>query len=271
MHVTSDLQAMVYRANYPPQSAIVRKVPALFVSLVMTGGGRLRQKTSLQDLDMEVGPGDIGVAPPNASGTAHWPEMTVITVGIAVSSVSESFGQHWPEKLKKEVFTRLFRDPLVEATMMDVGYTRAGKIGDSTLLHAAHMIAHQLLDDPFECASEDAEDEVTPLSKDAVTRLHAHLDANLDRHVAVDEMAQLVGISRHHFSRRFKAATGISPHQFAIKGKLEHAANMLERDEGDSVISIAQKLGYANPAQFAKVFRRQFGLSPRKWRNRSSK
>lgn len=268
VHVTSDLSAMVYRANYLQQTAPVRSIPALFVSLVMSGGGRMRQTTDLQDLDMIIGPGDIGVAPPNAKGTAEWPDMKAITVGIAVNSVSDSFGADWPKKLKKTVFTRRFQDPLVEATMMDVGYTRAGHVSDSTLLHAAHMIAHQLLDDPFEAQKGTDADEVLALPKDTLVRLEIHLAANLDRHVTVEEMAVLAGISRHHFSRRFKAATGQSPHQFALIGKLNHAAALLESSDGDSVISISQRLGYENPAHFAKQFRKYFGLPPKKWRNR---
>lgn len=270
VHVTDDLKAMVYRASYPARTIKVRSVPALFVSLVVSGGGRMQQKTSLQNLDVELGPGDIGIAPPNASGTATYPDMTAISVGISVESVAESFGPNWPKKLKAEALTRRFRDPLVEATMMDVGYTRAGSVADSTLLHAAHMIAHQLLEDPFRAPESDPEEETVPLSGDALARLNTHLEANLERHVTVEEMAQLIGISRHHFSRRFKAATGQSPHQFAIRGKLDHAARLLQEEDSESVISIAQKFGYANPAQFSKVFRQHFGLSPRNWRRRSS-
>ncbi|MEL7311653.1 MAG: AraC family transcriptional regulator [Pseudomonadota bacterium] len=266
VRVTKDRRIITYHATVPAHTGKVRRVPALFVHLCVAGGGHLKQKAGISALDTDIAPGDIGVSPPNAQGMGRWPEMTVIAIGIAVDSLVESFGENWPERIKVSALTETVRDPLVEAMMMDVGYTRANKVTDSTLLHAAHMIAHQLLDQPFE--DDKITEEVTPLTKRAVQIVNDFLIENIDRHVAVSEMAETVGISRHHFSRRFKVATGETPHQFAIRGKLDHAAKMLEAEDRESVLSISNSIGYANPAQFAKVFRRHFGLSPRKWRKR---
>jgi len=269
VRVTADKRVVVWRARMTAQRGPIRRVPVLFVHLCIEGGGHLCQKTGLSDLDTELRPGDLGIAPPNLRGSGHWPEMRVISIGIAVDSLVESFGADWPRKLKKSALTQTVRDPLVEATMMDIGYTRADEVSDATLLHAAHMIAHQLLDSPFD--EVETEPGTPALPQKTVARVAEMLAENLDRHVSVDEMASHVGISRHHFSRRFKAATGETPHQFAIRGKLDHAAKLLSEEEDNSVISISHMLGYSNPAQFAKIFRRHFGLSPKNWRKRNSR
>ncbi len=269
LYVTEDQSVLLYRASYPAHVGHIRSLPALFVTMCVSGGGPMRQSTSLQLIEAEIAPGDIGLVPPNSKGAGEWPEISVITLGIAIESVSESFGDDWPQKLKRETFSKVFRDPLVESTLMSVGHTQAGDISDATLFHAAHMVTHQLLDQPFEPVAKSG--EAFPLSGASLNRVKQLLAKNLDRHVTVEEMAATAGISRHHFSRRFKAATGQSPHQFAIHGKLEHAAHLLAEEENASVLSIAQKVGYCNPAQFAKLFRRQFGLSPRSWRSRMPK
>lgn len=269
LKVTADQQVIIYRASVPAHQGTIRRIPALFVNLCISGGGRLQQRAGISEFDTEVGPGDMGISPPNITGQGNWPMMTTIAIGISVDSMAESFGSQWPDKLKRAVLTDVIRDPLVEATMMDVGYTRADQVSDSTLLHAAHMIAHQLIDRPFDDVTES--EGVAPLSAKTVERIKEMLTDNLQRHVSVDEMAEFVGISRHHFSRRFKAATGETPHQFAIRGKLDHAAQLLAEEERSSVISIAQMIGYSNAAQFAKLFRRHFGLSPKSWRQRNSR
>lgn len=190
--------------------------------------------------------------------------MTAITIAISVDVVTESFGEAWAGKLKSKIMSRIFRDPLVEATMMDVGYTRAGSISDTGLRYASLMIVHQLLDHPIE--KSDPDRGVIPLSVATIDRISAILDANIDRHVSVSEMAEVAGISRHHFSRRFKAATGHSPLQFFIGRKLDYAASLLEQHEAIDVTTVAQDVGFANSSYFTRAFRQHFGLSPRLWK-----
>ncbi|MEM7472583.1 MAG: AraC family transcriptional regulator [Pseudomonadota bacterium] len=265
LKVTGDKKVLVFHATYPEHLGQIKSLPVLFVTMCVGGGGPMQQNTSLQFFESNIGPGDIGVVPPNAKGTGEWPEISVISIGIAVEAVAESFGDNWPTKLKKETFSKVFRDPLVESTLMNVGYSSASDMSDATIIHAAHMVTHQLLDQPFDEVAKPT--DVAALNTAGLSRVKTFLSENLDRHVTVEEMASVTGISRHHFSRRFKAATGQSPHQFSIQQKLNHAADLLAEEESASVISIAQMIGYSNPAQFSKLFRRQFGLTPRTWRS----
>ena len=263
LHVTADRNVIVYHISTPEQAGTIRDIPALFVGLCVSGGGVLTQTSALQNLEIEVGPGSICVTPPNTQGRFEAPECTIITIGLAVETVAESFGRDWPLKLKKETFSSVFRDPLVESTLMNVGYGQGAQPSDATLVHAAHMVTHQLLDQPF--AEEPVATDAHPLGKAAVARVEDILRENLNRHVSVDEMAQAAGISRHHFSRRFKAATGLSPYQFAIQGKLEFAFEAMKQEEAGNILSIAQSIGYNSPSQFSKLFKKHFGFSPGLW------
>lgn len=264
LHVTQDKQAVICDCSYTAYSQEILPVPLLVLHLCVEGGGPMRVETNLQTVIDEVAPGSIGIVPPNSKGSGAWPDMRVISFGIAVATVRESFGDAWPEKLKPNALSQLFRDPLVEATMIDIGATRAGTISDAGLIHAAHMIAHQLLDAP--AGEEEEPSEVSPLGKLVLHRIDEMLATSLDRHIPVSEMAEIAGISRYHFSRRFKAATGQSPLQYALQKKLDHAAELLSQDDRSSILSVAQTVGFANPAHFSRAFRRQFGLAPRSWK-----
>ncbi|MEM7732114.1 MAG: AraC family transcriptional regulator [Pseudomonadota bacterium] len=264
VHVTKDRKIVIARTTKGAFSDAVVPLPMLLVHMCVTGGGPLRHSSTFVHIEEDISAGAIGVIPPGSKGEGHWPQMTAITIAISVDVVIESFGEAWAGKLKSKLMSQIFRDPLVEATMLDVGYTRAGSISDVGLHYAALMIVHQLLDHPME--KSDADRGVIPLSAATLDRINALLDANIDRHVSVSEMAETAGISRHHFSRRFKAATGHSPLQFFIRRKLDYAAALLEQSEGIDVTTVAQDVGFANTSYFTRAFRQHFGLSPRVWK-----
>ncbi|MEM9332144.1 MAG: AraC family transcriptional regulator [Pseudomonadota bacterium] len=264
VHVTQDQQVIIYRSRNVAFSDAIQPLPWLLVHLCVSGGGPLRHTSNFVQIEEEIAPGAIGVIPPGAKGTGHWPEMLAITIAISAKAVAASFGKSWMSKLKSRVMSQIFQDPLVEATMMDIGYTRAGNISDEGLKHAAYMITHQLLGQPFDTGENKA--HVMPLSKVTMDRIVDYLESNIGRHVSVSEMSQIAGVSRHHFSRRFKAATGHSPLQYFIKRKLDHAASLLELGQNTNVSMIAQEVGFSNPSHFARAFRRHFGISPRHWK-----
>ncbi len=268
IQVDATRSILVYDATYEENSCPIPSIPVLFMVLCIGGGGRIIQKTRLQDMDSTIEPGDIGIAAPSASGHGSWPELRVIGLGIEINALLESFGEKWPNRLRRDVISKPFRDPLVETTMMQIGYTQAGQASDTVLKYAAQMIVHQLLDDPFEIAGiETPSAEVYPLSEKVIGSIKTYVAENFSRQIQVDELAQLTGVSRYHFSRRFKAATGITPYQFVLQMKLDKAAADLTSDTGNSIIDVAQSVGFDNPARFAKAFRRRFGQAPRFWRN----
>jgi AraC family transcriptional regulator len=79
----------------------------------------------------------------------------------------------------------------------------------------------------------------------------------------------MAGLSRFHFLRRFRAITGTSPHQYLIALRLGAAADRL-RSSADPVTSIALEVGFNDLSHFHQLFRRSFGLAPRRWRMRAN-
>jgi AraC family transcriptional regulator len=84
---------------------------------------------------------------------------------------------------------------------------------------------------------------------------HVADDLNLDR------LATQAGLSKFHFHRLFKSAMGVSPAHYHIDLRMDVARRLL-RETKKSVVEVALDVGYANPSHFAKLFRRQTGLSP---------
>lgn len=97
----------------------------------------------------------------------------------------------------------------------------------------------------------------------AIARAIAHVSANLDVTVSIEEMAMRAGMSRAVFHRKFKQATTMSPIQFVKTMRLNNAA-MRMRD-GLTVSEAAMDVGYVSASQFSREFKRVYGQSPRGW------
>jgi AraC family transcriptional regulator len=81
-------------------------------------------------------------------------------------------------------------------------------------------------------------------------------------------LAVMAGLSRFHFLRRFRAATGTSPHQYLIGLRLRAAAEQL-RSSAAPITSIALDVGFNDLSNFNLLFRRSFGVAPKQWRMQS--
>jgi len=77
----------------------------------------------------------------------------------------------------------------------------------------------------------------------------------------VGDLARAAGMSRYHFSRRFRDVTGSSPYRYLIEVRLGRAAELLRRGHV-SVTEAALAAGFTDFGRFAAHFRRSFGCRP---------
>jgi transcriptional regulator GlxA family with amidase domain len=80
-------------------------------------------------------------------------------------------------------------------------------------------------------------------------------------------MVRRSGMAERTFSRRFIAATGLSPLDYAQRLRVEDAKRRLERTEA-SIDEISWQVGYEDPAFFRRLFRRTTGLAPGGYRRK---
>jgi AraC-like DNA-binding protein len=86
-----------------------------------------------------------------------------------------------------------------------------------------------------------------------------------DRPWTLGELGQSVGLGRSAFSDRFTRLVGQSMYRYLIARRMAEAAFLLETsDEG--IARIASRVGYQTAAAFSKLFHRQHGLSPGRYR-----
>jgi AraC-like DNA-binding protein len=90
-------------------------------------------------------------------------------------------------------------------------------------------------------------------------------DARYADPLGVDDMAAAAGLSRAHFSREFRRAFGVSPHEYLLTRRLERAATLL-RNTDRSVADICFSVGLQSLGSFTSSFTRTYGVSPTAYR-----
>src|SRR5690606_41898065 len=95
----------------------------------------------------------------------------------------------------------------------------------------------------------------------------------MDRHYAepldVPAPARVALLSPSHFTRRFRAVFGETPHQYLYRRRIERAQRLL-RTTDLPVTEIGHGVGYASLGTFTRTFRRLTGETPTAFRRRGA-
>ena len=110
-----------------------------------------------------------------------------------------------------------------------------------------------------------AESSASALPPRILNRVRERIEANLHTDVSLETLAEESGYSRAHFLRMFRTATGITPHQYILDVRLNHARECLRR-KGASLIDIAASCGFASQSHMTTVFRKRLGVTPAEFR-----
>lgn len=88
--------------------------------------------------------------------------------------------------------------------------------------------------------------------------------------LSVEDLCNYLNVSATYFSVMFKKEIGMSFVSYLTKVRLEHAVELLNNTEDKSYM-IAEKVGYTEPNYFSYVFKKQYGVSPSKYRMNKGK
>jgi AraC family transcriptional regulator of adaptative response / methylphosphotriester-DNA alkyltransferase methyltransferase len=85
--------------------------------------------------------------------------------------------------------------------------------------------------------------------------------------IQVDDIAREIATSRRQLQRVFEEIGGTTFREHLTRIRMTRAAQMLESPL--PIRDIAHRVGYRQPAQFAKAFRRVHGVTPSAYRDGS--
>lgn len=257
--------ASVWQRNVQAGSEILVPPSERFVLLARTGPSyRQFCRISGRAIDCRVSPDFLITLP--AGVESFWggcPEMVRGWFHLhfepkVVVAASEEFGCDLDA-----VMLQPHRD-LRHLVMAAIDLTR--KVSPSALVWDSLMwlILHQLAN--VARTGRDAIPRgVQQLAPWQARRAIEYMRENLDRDVALAELADLCHISQYHFARGFRNSVGQPPHRYLMLMRLDRARDLLANSTMP-VIEVALSVGYQTPQAFARAFRKVCGATPSAFR-----
>ncbi len=92
----------------------------------------------------------------------------------------------------------------------------------------------------------------------------SYLSFHLAEPLSVVDMAQRAHLSPSRFSMLFRQRFGLSPHQYLLRLRIQHAQELLKND-ALTLRQVAEYCGFANIHHFSKTFKRVTGCTPGKY------
>lgn len=105
----------------------------------------------------------------------------------------------------------------------------------------------------------------SPLPTWRLKRTLAYIEANLGETVSLADLAGAAGLTRMHFAAQFRVATGLRPHEFLLRRRIERAQELLA-EPSETLVDVALAVGFQTQAHFTTVFKRFVGETPHRWR-----
>lgn len=91
------------------------------------------------------------------------------------------------------------------------------------------------------------------------------LSASIDKEVSLSQLAEACGLSVRHFGRAFRQSTGVPPHRWLLKKRVDKAKTLLV-NPALSLAEIALSCGFSDQSHFTRVYSALVGMSPGAWR-----
>jgi AraC family transcriptional regulator len=160
----------------------------------------------------------------------------------------------------------LLRDPAIErlSQALAVSQSHDAALGKVFTDSVSLAIVARLVSRQYTVAPR-SERTASELPKWRMSRVMDYVDAHLAEPIGLADMAQSAGLTRMHFAAQFRQASGLRPHEYLLRRRIEHAQTLLLGSK-QNVLDIALSCGFRSQAHFTTVFKRFVGETPFSWR-----
>ncbi|WP_281664553.1 helix-turn-helix domain-containing protein [Paraburkholderia fungorum] len=161
---------------------------------------------------------------------------------------------------------KLVRDPALErlGQALAVSQSDDAALGKVFTDSVSLAIVSRVIARHFTVAERQAR-EASALPSWRLSRAIEYVDAHLSESIGLADIANSTGLTRMHFASQFRRATGMRPHEYLLRRRIEHAQHLLLASK-HNVLDVALSCGFRSQAHFTTVFKRLVGETPYCWR-----
>ena len=213
---------------------------------------------------LQVQPGQVAILPANAPFSSR-SRNTGSFVAVGLEPQFLQLAAHElldPDRMELEMRVA-FDEPLLRQVSLalkreaETG-SPGGRCYGETLANAlaVHLVAN------FGTRAVTVRDSGRGLARFQLSRAIDFMHANLAHDISLTSLAGAAGLSPFHFARLFKKSTGLSPHQYLLRLRVERARGLLMQS-GASIAEVAVAVGFCDQSHLASHFKRVYGVSPK--------
>lgn len=142
----------------------------------------------------------------------------------------------------------------------------AGQTIDRMMRRAGNMVvSRHILNTAKKMVERESTKPISPVAT-LIARALAFIDARASENIKVADVVSALGVSRSLIDTRFREFQGETVAK-AISGRRLAEVKRLLAGTNLSIRAITAKCGFANPNHLKNLFKRQYGVSMREWRN----
>lgn len=217
----------------------------------------------------QICPGDVVITPANIGTRARWNKsLNVIFLGFEPIIFNRTIYESLDIDKIELVPQFAISDPLIYQIGLTLKSTLENHGAGSRLYAetmanalAVHLLQHYSTRKPKEKNYQDG------LPRHKLQLVIDYIHAHIDKNIGLTELAALVKMSPNYFLQLFKQSTGITPHKFVIRTRIERAKELLLLEKMN-IAQIAQYVGFANQSHLNLHFKRLVGVTPKQFQQK---
>ena len=133
-------------------------------------------------------------------------------------------------------------------------------------LHKDSLWTNALSNLLFAAEQKSQTQEISDLTNQQIQSIRDYCEANLSSKISLNNLAELCELTRFQFIRRFQKQTGLAPHAWLMRLRLERACAQLATPNA-MITDIAADVGFYDQSHFNRAFKQAFGVAPSSYRS----
>lgn len=217
--------------------------------------------------------GSVAIMPANVEHWAAWKTPAKFAIFSIQPEVLKKIA---PETINRDrikllpTFAQAKPDPLLASLGQAIEqHLEANPKGCSFYIeHLTNAVSAHLLQNYCDVAPSLDEYECTGgLPPHKLKQVIEYIHDNLDKSIALSDIAQSIDTSQFYFCRLFRESTGISPYKYVLQQRIKKAQNLI-KNSTLSLVDIAYESGFSSQSQMTHHFRKAVGVTPKVYRNK---
>jgi len=221
------------------------------------------QRQKFQGNTVLLGPGRVSIMPPGEihDGIGHEKnEYRLKTFRISPDLIAEYFSDIYDTEGDPFFAGAMLENSRIATQLLQLfqGIQSSNSLSSIAVEESWIGLLEPLLSQLCKISPNGSKGGLAPLHRNLI-REYCH--ENLSDKIVLDQLAQLCGLSRYQFLRRFEKTAGVTPHAWLTRLRLENACKLM-RHTDDSIARIAADVGFYDQSHFNRAFRQAYGVPP---------